>query len=47
MTPERLMTEMVVVSNVVKRRPHSEHWRRRRIAVPSSVVRLSTTRESV
>src|SRR3954447_20885613 len=44
--PERLITVRLVVSSVVKRRPHSEHWRRRRIAEPSSVTRLSTTRES-
>src|SRR6476469_993498 len=45
-TPERLMTERLVVSTVVNRRPHSGHWRRRRMAEPSSAIRLSTTRES-
>src|SRR5680860_1535486 len=44
--PERLTTVRLVVSTVVKRRPHSGHWRRRRIAAPSSAVRESTTRES-
>jgi hypothetical protein len=34
------------VSTVVKRREQSGHWRRLRIDVPSSVVRLSTTRLS-
>jgi hypothetical protein len=34
------------VSTVVKRRVHPGHWRRLRIDVPSSVVRLSTTRLS-
>ena len=37
--PERLTTSRLAVSTVVNRRPHSGHWRRRRIAVPSSVVR--------
>ncbi len=45
-TPERLMTVRLVVSTVVKRRPHSGHCRRRRMAEPSSAMRLSTTRES-
>jgi hypothetical protein len=30
-------------SNVVKRAPHSKHWRRRRIVAPSSVGRESLT----
>ena len=30
-------------SKVVKRAPHSSHWRRRRIEAPSSVGRLSFT----
>jgi hypothetical protein len=30
----------------VNLRPHSGHWRRRRMAEPSSAMRLSTTRES-
>jgi len=34
------------VSTVVNRRPHEGHCRRRRIEVPSSVARESTTRES-
>ena len=44
--PERLTTVRLAVSTVVNRRPHSGHCRRRRIAVPSSVARESTTRES-
>ena len=44
--PERLTTVRLAVSTVVNRRPHSGHWRRRRMAVPSSVARESTTRES-
>ncbi|BAS08503.1 hypothetical protein AHiyo4_19250 [Arthrobacter sp. Hiyo4] len=45
-TPERLITERLVVSTVVNLRPHSGHCRRRRMAEPSSAMRLSTTRES-
>ena len=45
--PERLTTLRLAVSTVVKRRLHSGHWRRRRMLEPSSVVRLSMTRESV
>jgi hypothetical protein len=37
----------ITVSWVVKRRPHSGHDRRRRIADPSSAVRLSMTRLSL
>ena len=42
-TPLRLATIRMTVSWVVNRRPHSGHARRRRIAVPSSAVRLSMT----
>src|ERR1700710_747168 len=45
-TPLRLMTFRLAVSVVLKRRPHSGHWRRRLMATPSSEVRESTTRES-
>ena len=45
-TPLRLATIRMTVSCVVNRRPHSGHDRRRRIAVPSSAVRLSMTRLS-
>ncbi len=45
-TPDRLITMSEHVSTVVKRREQSGHWRRLRIDVPSSVVRLSTTRLS-
>jgi hypothetical protein len=44
--PDRLTTVRLAVSRVLKRRPHSGHWRRRLMAVPSSVLRESTTRES-
>src|SRR5699024_8316666 len=44
--PDRLTTERLAVSTVVKRRLHWGHWRRRRIDDPSSEVRESTTRES-
>src|SRR5690242_15244489 len=47
LAPERLVTVRLAVSIVVKRRPHSGHWRRRRMELPSSVVRESMTRESV
>ncbi len=47
LAPDRLTTLRLALSSVVKRRPHSGHWRRRRMAVPSSVVRESMTRESV
>ncbi|GGZ89324.1 hypothetical protein GCM10010389_29530 [Streptomyces echinoruber] len=46
MTPDRFTTIREHVSTVVNRREHSGHWRRLRIDVPSSVVRLSTTRLS-
>src|SRR4051794_10100372 len=45
-TPDRLTTVRLAVSTVLKRRPHCGHTRRRRMAVPSSVLRESTTRES-
>src|SRR3569833_853674 len=45
-TPLRLATISRTVSCVVNRRPHSAHDRRRRIAAPSSVERLSITRLS-
>ena len=45
--PDRFVTVRLALSRVVKRRLHSGHWRRRRMALPSSVVRLSMTRESV
>jgi hypothetical protein len=40
------MTISAAVSTVVKRRLQSGHCLRRRIELPSSVVRLSTTRLS-
>src|SRR5690606_8888899 len=46
MTPDRLTTERLEVSMVVKRRWQSVHSRRRRMAEPSSAVRESMTRES-
>src|SRR3954452_17519617 len=46
LAPERLTTVRLAVSSVLNRRPHSGHCRRRRIAVPSSLLRESTTRES-
>jgi hypothetical protein len=42
-TPLRLATIRMTVSWVVNRRPHSGHALRRRIAAPSSAVRLSMT----
>src|SRR5690606_38189229 len=45
-TPDRLTTMSEHVSTVVKRREQSGHWRRLRMDVPSSVVRLSTRRLS-
>ena len=42
-TPLRLATIKMTVSCVVNRRPHSGHDLRRRIAAPSSAVRLSMT----
>ena len=42
-TPLRLATIRMTVSWVVKRRPHSGHALRRRIAAPSSAVLLSMT----
>ncbi len=45
-TPDRLTTVRLAVSTVLNRRPHCGHCRRRRIAVPSSALRESTTRES-
>ena len=44
--PERFATCSWKVSVVEKRMPQSEHWRRRRIDVPSSAERESTTRVS-
>src|SRR5215813_5280200 len=44
--PLRLPTIRITVSWVVNLRPHEGHARRRRIAVPSSPVRLSMTRLS-
>src|SRR5690606_31482207 len=44
--PERFTTDRLAVSIVVNRRWHSGHCRRRRIEVPSSDVRESTTLES-
>jgi hypothetical protein len=46
LAPDRLVTLRLAVSTVVNRRPHSGHCRRRRIEVPSSEARLSTTRLS-
>src|SRR5690625_4554215 len=46
MTPDRLTTERLDVSMVVKRRWQAVHSRRRRIAEPSSAVRESITLES-
>src|SRR3954469_12999747 len=45
-TPERLTTVRLAVSAGLKRRAHSGPTRRGRMAVPSSVLRESTTRES-
>src|SRR5687768_17912385 len=45
-TPQRFTTDKDISSTVVKRRPHSGHERRRRMASPSLVSRLSTTRLS-
>ncbi|GII71263.1 hypothetical protein Sme01_37390 [Sphaerisporangium melleum] len=42
-TPLRLLTISNTVSCVVNRRPHSGQVRRRRMAAPSSVERLSMT----
>ena len=42
-TPLRLLTMSSTVSWVVNLRPHSGQLRRRRIAAPSSVERLSMT----
>jgi hypothetical protein len=42
-TPLRLATIKMTVSCVVNRRPHSGQDLRRRIAAPSSAVRLSMT----
>ena len=44
--PERFTTVRLALSTVVNLRSHWVHCRRRRTAVPSSAVRLSTTRES-
>jgi hypothetical protein len=44
--PLRLTTASTASSTVVNRLPHSWHCRRRRIRVPSSPSRESTTRES-
>ncbi|GAA1493365.1 hypothetical protein GCM10009627_17110 [Curtobacterium herbarum] len=45
-TPLRFTTFNDAVSVVENRRPQFGHWRRRRMEVPSSLVRESTTRES-
>src|SRR6185437_15182413 len=45
-TPLRFATIRITVSCVVNLRPHSGQDRRRRIAAPSSAVRLSMTRLS-
>jgi hypothetical protein len=45
-TPHRFTTAKDISSTVVKRRPHSGHERRRLMASPSLVSRLSTTRLS-
>jgi hypothetical protein len=45
-TPLRFTTIKAAVSTVVNRRLQSGHWRLRRIELPSSVVRESTTRLS-
>ncbi len=44
--PERFTTVSCICSTVVNRFSQTGHWRRRRIAPPSSATRLSTTRES-
>jgi hypothetical protein len=44
--PLRFPTIRITVSWVVNRRPHAGHDLRRRIAAPSSAVRLSMTRLS-
>lgn len=46
MTPLRFTTVSDAVSDVLKRMPHSGHWRLRRIDDPSSEVLESVTRES-
>src|SRR5690625_1182556 len=46
-TPERFITERLVDSTVVNRRPHSGHSRRRRMEEPSSAAREPTAREAV
>src|SRR5699024_11218414 len=46
LTPDLFSTDSEAVSTVEKRREQCGHWRRRRIAAPSSDVRESTTRES-
>jgi hypothetical protein len=45
-TPERFTTSMLMVSTVVNRWLQDGQSRRRRMAVPSSVERESTTRVS-
>jgi hypothetical protein len=45
-TPLRLLTIRITVSWVVNRRPQPGQDRRRRMAAPSSAVRLSMTRLS-
>ncbi len=45
--PDRFTTVSCMASTVVNRFSHSEHERRRRIEVPSSDTRLSSTRVSV
>src|SRR6185295_5091681 len=46
-TPLRFTTTSCICSSVVKRRSQDGHWRRRRMLPPSSVVRESSTFESV
>src|ERR687898_948295 len=46
-TPLRLTTVSCICSRVVNRRSHVGHWRRRRMALPSSATRESSTLESV
>src|SRR5829696_9108599 len=46
-TPLRLTTVSCICSSVVNRRSQVGHWRRRRIALPSSATRESSTLESV
>ena len=41
--PDRFVTDRLALSSVVKRREHSGHWRRRRMALPSSAVGADAT----